>query len=76
MDTLNQLIELLRIIIRIGVAFRVGFCIFRIILNNDEGGIAENIPKIKSAVLLLIFNECIWEIRDLVFNYYSIGGTS
>lgn len=76
MDTINGLITALKALIRIGIICRVIFCLVRIITNNDDNGVTENKQKIKHALIFLVLSECVWIIRDLVFEYYGVSGTA
>ena len=72
MERLIDIIGLLQIIIRLGVACRVVICLLKMNFNNDDGGVAENKMRIKNSLIFLVVAECAWGIKDLIFNYYEI----
>ena len=65
MERMIDIIGLLQIIIRLGVACRV--------VINDDGGVAENKMRIKNSLIFLVVAECAWGIKDLIFHYYDIN---
>ena len=70
MERMIDIIGLLQIIIRLGVACRVVICLLKMNFNNDDGGVAEN--KMNSLIFLVVA-ECAWGIKDLIFHYYDIN---
>ena len=46
MERMIDIIGLLQIIIRLGVACRVVICFLKMNFNNDDGGVAENKMRI------------------------------
>lgn len=73
METMVDLISLLMVVIRIGVICRVTICLLKIIINNDESGVAENKAKIKNSLIFLVLSESVWVIRDIINYYYNIS---
>lgn len=73
METMRQIISVLQIVIRVGVAARVVICLLKISVNNDENGVAENKARIKNAIIFAVLNETVWVIQSIVFSYYSVG---
>lgn len=70
MDTLNEIISLLRVaIIPLGVVFRVVFCFTKMIY--DEEAQASYKRKIKNTIVFGIIAELIFVILDLVKKYYG-----
>lgn len=70
MDTLNEIITLLRVgIIPIGVTFRVIFCLTKMIYDEDAQ--ASYKKKIKNTIVFGVFAEIIFVILELVKNYYG-----
>ena len=53
MERMIDIIGLLQIIIRLGVACRVVICLLKMNFNNDDGGVAENKMPDDPGVLLL-----------------------
>lgn len=69
MDTLNEIINLLRlVIIPLGVTFRVVFCLIKMIY--DEEAIRLYKRKIRNTIVFGIITELIFVILDLIHNYY------
>ena len=70
MDTLNEIISLLRIgIIPLGVVFRVIFCFIKMIY--DEEAQSSYKKKIRNTIVFGIITELIFVILDLIKNYYG-----
>lgn len=70
MDTLNEIISLLRvIIIPIGVTFRVIFCLTKMIYDEETQGSYKR--KIRNTIVFGIIAELIFIILDLVKKYYG-----
>ena len=51
MERMIDIIGLLQIIIRLGVACRVVICLLKMNFNNDDGGVAENKMRIKNSLI-------------------------
>ena len=73
MERMIDIIGLLQIIIRLGVACRVVICFLKMNFNNDDGGVAENKMRIKNSLIFLVVAEGAWAIKDLIFHYYDIN---
>ncbi len=73
MERMIDIIGLLQIIIRLGVACRVVICLLKMNFNNDDGGVAENKMTMKKSVIFLVVDERAWCIKDLIFHYYDIN---
>ncbi len=72
MDTLNEIITLLRIIvIPLGVTFRVIFCLTKMIYDEDAQATYKK--KIRNTIVFGIIAELIFVILALVQNYYGTG---
>lgn len=70
MDTLNEMINLLRVaIIPLGVVFRVIFCLTKMIYDEEAQGTHKR--KIRNTIVFGIISELIFVILDLVKNYYG-----
>ena len=63
MERMIDIIGLLQIIIRLGVACRVVICLLKMNFNNDDGGVAENKMRIKISLIFLVVAECAWGIK-------------
>ena len=75
MDTLNEIISLLRVvIIPLGVTFRVVFCLIKMIYDEEAQG--SNKRKIRNTIVFGIIAELIFVILALVQGYYggNVGG--
>lgn len=74
MDTLNEIITLLRVIvIPLGVTFRVIFCLTKMIYDEDAQGTYKK--KIRNTIVFGIMAELIFVILALIQNYYGTGIT-
>ncbi len=70
MDTLNEIISLLRVlIIPLGVTFRVVFCFTKMIYDEEAQGSYRR--KIRNTIVFGIISELIFVILDLVKKYYG-----
>jgi len=70
MNTLNELITLLRIVvIPLGTIFRVVFCFVKMIY--DEDAMNSYKKKIWNSIAFLIISELIFVIADLIKVYYG-----
>ena len=75
MDTLNEIISLLRVvIIPLGVTFRVVFCLIKMIYDEETQGSYKR--KIRNTIVFGIIAELIFVILALVQGYYggNVGG--
>ena len=70
MDTLHEIISLLRVtIIPLGVIFRVVFCFTKMIYDEDVQGSYKR--KIRNTIVFGVISELIFVILDLVKKYYG-----
>ena len=75
MDTLNEIISLLRVvIIPLGVTLRVVFCLIKMIYDEEAQGSYKR--KIRNTIVFGIIAELIFVILALVQGYYggNVGG--
>ena len=75
MDTLNEIISLLRVvIIPLGVTFRVVFCLIKMIYDEEAQGSYKR--RIRNTIVFGIIAELIFVILALVQGYYggNVGG--
>ncbi len=75
MDTLNEIISLLRVvIIPLGVTFRVVFCLIKMIYDEEAQGSYKR--KIRNTIVFGIIAELTFVILALVQGYYggNVGG--
>ena len=68
METINELINALKIIIELGVTARVVFCLIK--MMYDEEGKSSYKRKIINIVIFGIIAELCLVIKDLVMFYY------
>lgn len=70
METLEQIIKLLRIvIIPLGATFRVVFCFVKMIYDEESANAYKK--KIWNVIAFLIISELIFVIADIVKYYYG-----
>ena len=70
METLEDIIKLLRIIIiQLGATFRVVFCFVKMIYDEDSANAYKK--KIWNVIAFLIISELIFVIADLIKGYYG-----
>lgn len=70
METLEDIIKLLRIIIiPLGATFRVVFCFVKMIYDEDSANAYKK--KIWNVIAFLIISELIFVIADLIKAYYG-----
>lgn len=75
METLNEIISLLRVvIIPLGVVFRVVFCLTKMIYDEEAQGSYKK--KIKNTIVFGIIAELIFVILALIENYYGYSAGS
>ena len=70
METLEQIIKLLRVvIIPLGATFRVVFCFIKMIYDEESANAYKK--KIWNVIAFLIISELIFVIADVVKYYYG-----
>ena len=70
METLDEIIKLLRVvIIPLGTTFRVVFCFVKMIYDEDSANAYKK--KIWNAIAFLIISELILVLADMVKYYYG-----
>lgn len=70
MDTLNELINILRtIIIPSGVVLRVLYCLIKMMYSEDEISIYKK--RIVNIIVFGIIAEIILSIKDMIRSYYG-----
>lgn len=70
MDTLNELINILRtIIIPSGVVLRVLYCLIKMMYSEDEVSIYKK--RIVNIIIFGIIAEIILSIKDMIRGYYG-----
>ena len=72
MDTLDEIITLLRVVmIPLGVVFRVVFCLTKMIYDEDAQNTHKK--KIRNTIVFGILAELIFVILDLLKVYYNFA---
>ena len=56
-------------LIRAGAAFRLCYCLFRMISADDDSAMYKR--RAKNTVVFYIIAECVWIIKDVVMKYYA-----
>ncbi|MDR1892363.1 MAG: mercury transporter [Oscillospiraceae bacterium] len=56
-------------LIRAGAAFRVAYCCFRLISNEEEAQSYK--ARIKNVLVFYIIAECIFQLKDIIIYYFS-----
>ena len=56
-------------LIRGGAAFRLCYCLFRMISADDESVMYKK--RAKNTVIFYIIAECVWVIKAVIMNYYT-----
>jgi len=70
MDTLNEIISVLRIaVIPLGTIFRVVFCFTKMIYDEETQGSYKK--KIRNTIVFGIITELIFVILDIIKSYYG-----
>lgn len=69
MELLKEMADAFMIVIRSGVGFRILYCLVRISSNEEEAPMYKK--RIRNAVVFIIISESIWQIKDLILNYYG-----
>ena len=70
MDTLNEIISVLRIaVIPLGTIFRVVFCFTKMIYDEEAQGSYKK--KIRNTIVFGIITEIIFVILDIIKSYYG-----
>lgn len=69
MDLLKEMADALIMLIRVGAAFRIAFCLIRMGSSEEESGMYKK--RAKNAFLFYILAECIWQIKELILAYYG-----
>lgn len=69
MGTIDQLSLIIQGLLVAGVALRVIILLIKIVLNPDEK--SQLMPKIRNALVFMVFGIVIFQIKDLIVRYYS-----
>ena len=71
MDTINELINALKILIALGVTMRVVFCLIKMMCSEDERNTYKR--KMINVIIFGVIAELCLVIRDVVMFYYQGG---
>jgi len=69
MDLVIEIANTLIWLIRAGAAFRLVYCMFRLISSEEEAG--QYRKRARNVVVFYILAESIWELKTLVLGYYG-----
>lgn len=69
MDLVKQMADAFMVLIRVGAVFRVIYCFVRMGISEEESSMYKK--RAKNTVIFYIIAESIWQIKDIVLNYYS-----
>lgn len=69
MITLDDISMAVIAIIRLGAVFRFIYCMVR--LQGAEEEQTQFKKRAKNTVLFYVLAECIWQIKELIFYYYT-----
>ena len=69
MITLDDISMAVIVLIRAGAVFRFIYCMVR--LQGAEEEQAQYKKRVKNTVMFYVMAECIWQIKEIVFNYYG-----
>lgn len=69
MITLDDISMAVIAVIRLGAVFRFIYCMVR--LQGAEEEQTQFKKRAKNTVLFYVIAECIWQIKELIFYYYS-----
>jgi len=68
MELVKEMADAFTMLIRVGVVLRVVYCFIRMGVSEDEGAMYKK--RLKNTVMFYILAESIWQIKELVLNYY------
>lgn len=69
MDTINELINVLKVLIPIGVSMRVIFCLIKMMYSEEERSIYKR--KMINIIAFGIIAELCLAIKDVIMFYYQ-----
>ncbi|MBU5676905.1 mercury transporter [Alkaliphilus sp. MSJ-5] len=69
MDILDEISQLFIWLTRVGVIFRVAFCFFKKIGNDEEAAVYNK--RMKNAITFYILAESIFQIKDIAMYYFG-----
>ncbi len=69
MQMIDDISKVVVWLIRAGAAFRLCYCLFRMISTDDDSAMYKK--RSKHTIVFYIIAECVWIIKSVVMNYYS-----
>ena len=69
MDLVKEMADAFIILIRVGAVLRVIYCLIRMGASDEESSMYKK--RAKNTAIFYIIAECIWQIKELIMNYYS-----
>ncbi|MFI3226507.1 MAG: mercury transporter [Clostridia bacterium] len=69
MITLDEISQAIISLVRVGVVFRIVYCMVRLQGAEDEQ--AQYKKRAQNTVIFYVLAESIWQIRDIVMYYYG-----
>ncbi|MCO5386960.1 MAG: mercury transporter [Desulfitobacterium hafniense] len=66
---LDELSNAIVLLVRAGVFMRIAFCLFRMMGDEEERPMYQK--RAIHAGVFYIFAESIWQLKDIVFYYYT-----
>ncbi|MFQ9979659.1 MULTISPECIES: hypothetical protein [Clostridium] len=69
MDLVKEMADAFMVLIRAGAVLRVIYCIIRMGASEEESSMYKK--RAKNTAIFYIIAECIWQIKELIMNYYS-----
>ena len=69
MDLVVEIANTFIWLIRAGAAFRLVYCLFRLIFSEEEAG--QHRKRARNVVVFYILAESIWQLKTLVLGYYT-----
>jgi len=67
MSLVDQMSQAIIWLLRAGCAFRVVYCCFRLISNEEEAQSYKS--RIRNVLIFYVIAECIFQIKDLIIHY-------
>ncbi|MFQ9978069.1 mercury transporter [Clostridium cadaveris] len=68
MDLVKEMVDAFMILIRVGAGFRIIYCFVRMGASEEEGAMYKK--RAKNTIFFYIIAECIWQLKELVLDYY------
>ena len=69
MITIDDISTAVIVLLRLGAVFRFIYCMIRLQSAEDEA--AQFKKRAKNTVIFYIIAECVWQLKEIIFYYYS-----